>query len=454
MKKYRIKLVALFVAVALMLPSFTSAGALMENEVDDGLLTEEEAMNLLERQAPAMDEHKRITNLWAKIYEPKGYPDSFGGFYIDENNVLVICILGNDVKIKEEVNNAVEDKSIVRFESTDVTLDDLYEIQAKLPELLPNCTIVESGISIKNSCVNVGIQGNDAAAYNMGTYDSIPHVSVKIADHTYKGTATNAPIEHNPGNTITAGGATGTLGWYGKYHFGNDELYPCFVTAGHVIYMFYDNPMYFGSNMVYNAGYDSTHCEVVLGTGKVSDGKPRGSSDGDYAFIEYNSVSEQPLSGCKIVNPTKKVQIGVTTQQITDYFGQELYDGNGGYSIRKDTYNVDLLPENLLVMKGKGVGEYSAGRIKESNWSYSCLFDNDTVTDYTVKHMLQVEPSTGYSQFVEPGDSGGPVFYGTGTGYTLLGIVQGARDDDGYAGVTPLTILLSAGFVPYPWCDQ
>lgn len=455
MKKSTIKLIAMLLTVVLMLPNFAGAGALNENEMDDGLLTQAEAASLLNRQAAAMDAYEEIKAMFVKEHG-SCYPEAFGGFYIEDGERLVVKLVNNDGTLRRKILDTVSNPTVVSFENTNISFIGLFELQRNLHNIMPDVEINSSSIDVRNSTVNVSISKQELSQNRRGISYSHPNLSISVASYTMDAHS----LTYNPGSTISAGQpaiGTGSLGWYGTYYFGNGAgSKPCFVTAGHVIFDFNyaTKSTYFSGTNVFDAALytNKAWCHVACGSSPISKkGSQSGTSDGDYAFLRYDP---------SVVSPSASVTTGLTTTELTNYSGREYYNPTTGeYSIDPSAgYNCDI-PAGTYVVKSAGVSGYKSGRVKECNYCDGDKYTGaNNASYYYINCTIVIEGVNG--EFSIPGDSGATVFYGTTNGNTLLGIVTGSmtQDHGEYANqtlynVTPLTIMLYNGFIPYPWCD-
>ena len=467
MKKYRFKFVALLVAVALMLPNFTGAGALEDDYADNEIAN---ITQVLEEQVPAMDAYEAIISSWAGEHEGLRYPNSFGGFYIDDSNRLVIRLLDiEDTALQESLLAIVNDANIVKFEKATISLNELIDIQYSVEEFYSELNILGTGLDIINEQVVITAEAVDGGIL----YRSHPHIRVEFGDCNFSPNA--API-CNTGNLVmssssaginTSGAVYGTLGCFGSYYFDGGRK-PCFVTAGHVIYDFYyyKKPMYVvvkddkgkeTSRVSVISGYkdycNESECVAVSGSRLSQSTVQSGTSSGDYAFVAYDKNK---------LSADSDIQVGNAVATVKGYFGQAFYNpASGEYDIDVKDYGMASFPQNTTVMKGEGVSGFSTGRVYSTNCTSAGAYTSSSGSNYNIEHTIKVYHTFGGQNdlFSNPGDSGGPVYYQSSSGHVLTGFVTGTETikSNGtsryYGHITPITILLADGFIPYPWCE-
>ncbi len=459
MKKYRIKLVALFVAVALMLPSFTGAGALVENEAIS--LPNQVMMEQMYKQGPAMAAYEAIMEAWLENDEYK-YPDAFGGFYHTDDFKLAIKVVENNEPFIQEITDILGDTSNVCFVETDISLRELLCLKEDVLQSFNANSVVGVGISQKESCVHVKVK--DTFEYTLVENRSpldYNHIKVEIVSSVPKMQA----ITYNPGKIISESkdskDVVGTLGWYGSFYYNTDYPSPCFLTAGHVLLNFKRDGanMFFGSSKVFPSDYytDTDYCVYESGNQETSTGWPKGTSYGDYAALACNTTL-----GTTEINRSNKVQMDGYTVTITDYFGSSLlnkifnnqFDPLDRASIVDYCTNQGFLPDDTKVAKGVGIGGNTASYGVVKNQFADGDYNNGGSSWGTIKGCIEILPLNEEKPFSLGGDSGCPVYYVSGVNgkTSLLGIIS-MGDDTGeknYATyITPTTILLEKGFIPY-----
>ncbi len=410
MKKYRIKLVALFVAVALMLPSFTGAGALVENEVDDVLLTIAEVEEIVQREAPATEAIEKLTNSWQTSSDEIVYPKAFGGCYIDDDYHLVVKVVDNDPIFMSEVEKITGLNTIV-FEETDISFNNLLNLYERIPEIMGDMDLVSWGVSQEKSRVVVTVP--ESAIMPLSNID--PHIEVCIAEQKDEPMQPYS-ISRDPGKAF----GVGSLGWYGTYEnapSSYDNM--AILTAGHVAYDMkedsYHGDIYFGNTLVfpYSRFNSSSYCKINFATS--------GSISGDYAFLV-----------CSNVTPSNTLEMQDGTVIIRNYYSAGVHDLQG-----------------KTVFKAYGSSGFKSSTVKTSPTSYTYT---DHESDSFVASVDISDVSSVYGDdFCDHGDSGAPVFTGSSNSeLQLCGIISG--NDTRYGGLsyfTNMTSIVNSGFVPY-----
>lgn len=475
MKKRNLRIVALMLLVALVIPCYANAG---DGEAQkDKMLTDEEMMELMVKQGPAMAAYEQLMEAWFSDIHEIDYPNSFGGFYHTDDFKLAIKVVNGDERFIEETRAIVSDPSVLEFVETDISINQLFSLKDSVAKDLADIDTTKIGVCQSDSCVHIEFDSKDLPALRalvMRKAVNNDHIRVTFADSEYS----TQSVTYNPGNIITniatsptSDNKIGTLGCYGTYEFQTDERKDCFLTAGHVQMDFQYNTknMYFNGKKVFdnqyypNGQYGARYCEVECGDSVDSAGLPEGNSLGDYAVMRCNAGS----SVGETINFTNKIQMNGYSMTATDYLGssvkEDLLDGTIDIYDKnaiKSLCNRYVTPESTRVMKGLGINGSSCawGVITEIYVDMPYEFNNK-FHGY-IKGSIEIRPAdTSGKPFSNPGDSGGPVYYGnynSSGNVTLLGIIsigQIKNDTSGIktyrTGITPMPILLGYSFVPY-----
>ena len=446
MKKYKFKFVALLVAVALMLPNFTGAGALVENEVDDGLLTWEEVELTAQLESQAVEAHDELVAAWTIENGEICYPENFGGYYITDNYKLAVKIVNGDEEFMNQVLSIVSNPSSVEFETTDISYSELIDLNRRMPEYASsmNHSFVYSGINIESSTVLLGVKPSKGDKVRVSSNDlPIPyynHVSIEYVDDL-PSTEVNgiepssASAYHDGallGDKVESWGFAhdyGSIGAYGYYDFNGDgkldkNSEACFATAGHIGFFakYYATAIRVAGNIVIDQADvrdGDNYIKYVFGS---SEPNIEGyySSIGDYSFFRYQ----------KNLSPTNVVS--GTGRKITAY--------NAANDLGK-----------VSVYKVGATTGLKVGKIENNDMSYAFVFDNSIPHEYADKkvivyNMIGVK-GTGFG---EGGDSGGPVYTVSSSGLCLCGLFDGENVTRDMYVFTPMNIVCSGGqFEPY-----
>lgn len=433
MKKSTIKLIAMLLTVVLMLPNFAGAGALNENEVDDGLLTLEEIEEIGRLEAPATKAYEEIMYAWMDENGNVIYPDTFGGCYLNDDYQLVIKIVNNDLNLQKEISSIVTNSVILVFESTDISRNALLSLQANLRDMFPDKEIIQSGVSYADSAVYVDFKSNDAFI-NAPTNDilfarnNVKHIKVNhsvevpidIPQEEYSNPYIDIPISRaaltainlNPGQLIYSSDYkyTGTLGWYGTFNF-NGKPRDCILVAGHVAKdmkehgsIKADGTVIFSSSRFDDKNYYYTMEDVGMEAGYYR---------GDYALLAYDSGS---------MNRSNSFQRDNYATSITNCMSNN---------------NIELL-QGKTIYKSYGISGTKMGTVESTS-----------VERVLIANLFSVEVSSG--QFCSEGDSGAPVCYTNSSAkLELCGIVTGYNPNNRYISYcTPIYIPCDKGFSPY-----
>lgn len=435
MKKSTIKLIAMLLTVVLMLPNFAGAGALNENEVDDGLLTWEEVEEIGRLEAPALKVYRELIAVWKDENGKAIFPDWYAGSYLDDNNMLSVKIAG-DIKVYSDyIKNIVSNDDVLNFEEAALGYNELCELKENVLSHPDSKSADSIFVSVEDNAVIV--EGSLESLISMSK-DSVynnPNIKCIKKDfvHTDKvpvqsainSLSTQAAGTVYPGEIIYNNAASGTLGWYGTYTFrGNSK--PCILTAGHVIRGFIHggdvkaNPgtvLLSGGYLQYDY-YFPYYIKYVC----LDDSKSGATSRGDYGFMAYENIS-----------PSNKIYIGSGEQPrtVTDYLRN----------------TDDLVVNQTLVYKGYGVSGFKTATVKGKNvtWIY------DRANEQTITDVVSVQ---GDVAFGVNGDSGSPVYSwdSSGNSFTICGIFDGGTTYTSTTNTyyfTPMPLIVDAGFEPY-----
>lgn len=434
MKKSTIKLIAMLLAVVLMLPNFAGAGALNENEVDDGLLTWEEVEEIGRLEAPATKAYEEIINSWANEDGNITYPAAYGGCFLDTNYRLVVNLVNNNAELRDEIISVVETDNIIEFRSVDISHNQLFSIQNTLTDYLPHCKVISSCVSYVDNAVNVQVKspGNVADALSIIAENSImpdsQHINISyVNDSVFPETNENdfyldmpisnaalvaAAVSVNPGELIysTKGSETGTLGWYGKFKFNGSSSYtPCILLAGHVaeaIYRLGGGVKAGGTEVYPNSRFDDKNYYYSYLYGDME----LGCYSGDYALLAYKAGS---------MTQSNKLDLG--------------YDSSATI-IQFQRFTSMLTGKSIF--KSYGKSGCTVGIVQ------------GPATSELIRNLISVECS---GRFCTEGDSGAPCYYTNSSGARVLcAFVTGYNKyDSSISYCTPLQVPYDAGFVPY-----
>lgn len=426
MKKSTIKLIAMLLTVVLMLPNFAGAGALNENEVDDGLLTLEEIEEIGRLEAPATKAFEEINDAWTDETGNVNYPNSYGGAYITDGYLLCIKVVNGDSSLQHEIQNIVTNSAVVVFEDCDISRQDLFELRDNLPEELSQLPVVGTGISFCDSSVHVYVPSN--AVSEMSSYSLLPEpwnhitiipyneVSKPIQTSTFYCGSTFVPNRStNLDGQAYEIGAFGSLGFYGKCVFEGSFPQECILTAGHVVKALKDEDVGIASGSKTAVPKlwlrNTSYCKTMYDKGTNSNGY----YSGDWAVIAYSEF--------------EKTNVMKTTSAGGPYLAVKSALSAGMSELNKKT-----------VFKAAGVSGYKMAKVLEISSSASFPATGDKITG-----IMSVDSG----EFSVPGDSGATVYTTGGNGETVLcGIITGTAGS--WAYFTPLYIIVQeVGFVPY-----
>lgn len=458
MKKSTIKLIAMLLTVVLMLPNFAGAGALNENEVDDGLITEEEMLAMVAEETPALEAYMDMMNMWLT---PDGmeYPDTYGGCYIDESKHLIVKLVNDDTVLKNMITSVVSDMSPVRFESASISLNALENIYKSDIQLASTDSKTYSKYIDQEESVVV-VEVNSTTDMPMVCSDDgiSPHIKIVPIDKqassgapelmadilpmganiNYENSVAQVPASFLPGGTFSGSkngtvftGSRASFGWYGEFDFG-DGYVPCLLIAGHVAKQYELNGynLCAPTNGTYN-GSDISRYTLVVTNEMLSSSDscynslqplPGGyGGSGDFAIVKYIDNSVTPSTLARKTNSTYFDITKATTLPLSQ--GQTLY-------------------------KCMGETGYKYATVLTAEGSY--LDEESLPEDYiSAGELARVGLANDKTQFSQPGDSGCTVFYMTSTVKWLCGMSVANKIGGTDSYVTPLHAIRNLGFVPY-----
>lgn len=303
------------------------------------------------------------------------YPEEYAGAYID-NGLLNICVTENSDAIRNEYLQASGFPSSINFVVKDFNLHYLENLADQVRNMKDE-DIRTVAVIQKSNIVDVGTDGNVDQVKN-DILSMIPAVSNSISTTdipltvTYKSFNISAPNENDDnqivpyaiptligGTTLSSNGCRFTLGICGKYN-GN----PAVLTCGH--------GQAVGKSVTANGS--------VIGSVVKVNYSSRGYYD--YSIIQLNSSAA--------AKATNKVKTQSSSQTIT--------------SINKSSV------EGMTVNRYGSTSGFKTGTVLATDMS---------VTYENVVCYGLVEVSADSTS--QPGDSGGPVYYGS----NLYGIVKG-----------------------------
>lgn len=446
MKKSTIKLIAMLMAVVLMLPNFTGAGALNENEVDDGLLTWEEVEEIGRLEAPATKAYEEIMDAWTDEQGNTVYPDTFGGCYLDDNHNLVVKVVDNDMDIKAQMTELIKSPSAIQFEEATISYNDLCELKNQTLRTIAESGIKECsvGISQKNNTVEVRIidpiANSCSVLQELDESVNVTYVNPTLQiDEFISNDAEQEPIISNsinasvtvyPGTQISSQAGRGTVGWYGTYKFGNESK-NCILTAGHVVKSFMESgtDIKYASTVVLAGRYAESRSYATYTYLNQGDYDTNIYSVGDYGFIAYSNN----------ISPSNKLVIGFS---------------DGDYKLREIR---KCLSETSELIEGKTVVNVFKG-YGETGFRAATIISLDTIEfiDNSISKQIRnvVSVKNVNERFAKRGDSGTAIYYINGSNEPVLcGIFSGGDEEpttiaSSYYYFTPMNIIIDAGFTP------
>lgn len=427
MKKSTIKLIAMLLTVVLMLPNFAGADALNENE-ENNMLEEFRAVCALQNDAKKAN--AKIHKLWKNDDGITVYPDSFGGCYIDDSGKLVIKIVDNNVSLRADIEESVDDVNVLVFKNTDISFNELNAIGVRAVEELSAYTdVLSATICSEKSVVEIDVAQDVPVPYSLSTISD--HITICVAKPV------DMHVACKPGSLMSdsSGAGVASLGWHGKFSFSGVGEKKCLLTAGHTakIGEHYGTSLYYNGNLLFsgdNFSINSKNCYSSYAGAYIINNKTY--INGDYSFLRCDALSAD------------------NKMYSTDIISSGWLDD--GY---------ENLPENAEVMKGYGISGARTGRIAGTSvdddiavpmtWTDGSF----TFTNYTL-NVIKIYGDDGGSAFSSGGDSGCIIFTYIDGAPVLCGIVAGGNYDMGLSVdyMTPMQLICKAGFTPYPYTNS
>lgn len=328
-----------------------------------------------------MEQQKDAVTAFQKIHEAldivdpshekyPNYPIEYSGSYYDDG-FLYILLTENTYENQQKYLSFVENKSVIKFVSSDFSYNDLYNemnlIHDKYSNELPLTSI---SVNIPNNEINVGI-------YDLEVLDTIPQTfSTLPINFIYEEQMSPSTIIGGAKITKDDGSSSGTMTIYGKWNNKNVVL-----TAGHCFSnlgdKFYLNNKYLGSCIYYKYSSYSFY---------------------DYGFIEVTNNNFNITQKVLTANPSYSPVIN-TLATSSSYF-----------------------PVGSAVSKNGSFGGQGTGKITAVN-SIVTYTDKTTNKKTTLYGMSFADFVSGTGK---KGDSGGPIYCDT----TLYGIYSGDNATD------------------------
>lgn len=130
-------------------------------------ISEEELMNIIESQQPAITAHEEFQEnlVWDNELGDYLYPDTFAGAYLDKETFqLCVALTDCSEKIKAEYNKYFSDPAVVSYVEAEYSYNDLLAIKEEVKASCDNITSI--GINQRKNIVSVGLS-SEASVQNM-----------------------------------------------------------------------------------------------------------------------------------------------------------------------------------------------------------------------------------------------------------------------------------------------
>lgn len=197
-------------------------------------ISEEELMNIIESQQPAITAHEEFQEnlVWDNELGDYLYPDTFAGAYLDKETFqLCVALTDCSEKIKAEYNKYFSDPAVVSYVEAEYSYNDLLAIKEEVKASCDNITSI--GINQRKNIVSVGLS-SEASVQNMSQSAARSAMPIEVY---YEGSGVLDSIELRGGDSF----GPVTLGVCGTFN-GT----PALLTCGH-------GPMGEGDGIILNS---------------------------------------------------------------------------------------------------------------------------------------------------------------------------------------------------------
>lgn len=423
MKKKRLSFVCVFLCMSLLIMPIPASATNQVAAVD-----EVAAKSMA--QASALEAFNKIYGL--VIFDAAGtseYHDYYGGCYINDENILVICVKNGGTELINTLNSALGDEYDVEYEFCDWSKGEVLSFaEAEINTFSSNATtqincgyysdednayILEvtnasetstiSALERRDSNIPViirEVETEQSIVQEASTLDSTQNtVPTSTYIPIYGGMGMYQILRYSDGTAFQIPSVAATIGICGYYNG-----ITCILTAAHCCESDssgVDKELYLDSR--YNVLLEETSLAVH--------------GIGDYAALILPSS----------YTPTNYI-IGASgsARPIADYF------------------TLSEIPQNTIIHKYGVSTQYTASKVSGNN-----LTSGDEPNKVS-SLILSVPIDGSTSSIVAEGDSGGPVWMLNTSGELILvGIVQAKSDDGTEMYTTPIRFPINSGFIPY-----
>lgn len=136
-------------------------------------------------QSVGLGAWERITESWVNESGEYVQPDEFGGCYFAEDNHLVIKVVDGAEEFIERAKSVVDDPSVLQFETTDISLNELYLLKEEIAELTEGI-FASVGVSQKDSAVVVRVNKSRLDSkedlYKLVRLTAYDHVEIELRE--------------------------------------------------------------------------------------------------------------------------------------------------------------------------------------------------------------------------------------------------------------------------------
>ncbi len=376
------------------------------NSLHEDQLMQEKYERLSEDQEKAVEAHNILFNSFLDDAGQENYPNEYGGDYI-KDNILHICIVDLDNTCLNRYTSVLEDYlEVVSFESVNFSYNYLLSQGPSIMKQLlsENVSAISYGIIEPLNSIVIDIEQSELSLFSYVEPDIILDGSTYYELNQYDIPVLLCPQDSttvSPAYTLMGGSnilnATTnkglTLGACGYYN-GN----PAFVTCGH------------GSSGVGNI-FKLTSSNRNIGELLVHQYSNNGSGDYSIVSITGNSMEMTNLVG----NPS---------------------DENQQWAIKT---SINRPAYGTYVYKYGKNGGLAYGKVTNAILSSVTIGSDGVNGSVTIKNLAKCTLEYGTSI---SGDSGGPIFTGTGS---FCGVVSTGESNNSFY-FTPYQYINLAGF--------
>lgn len=381
-------------------------------------------------QAPALEAFNKIYDLLIfDTEEAPAYHDYYSGSYINDDNVLVICVKTGGTELVNTINNALGNEYDVEYEFCEWSKNEVLAFaQSEISTFSTKENVTVSGGYYRaqdNAYILEVINTSEHPIFSTSATRerSIPVIIREIEASPV--IASDTSVLDSAPNNVTANSNTpiyGGTGMYQRIFYGDDftgytqmaatvglcgyfNTVPCILTAAHCCM---ENANGSDKRLYLDSTFDDELVETSLEV----------HGDGDYAALEIPPE----------YTPTNRI----------------IASSSGSILPISSYFTAPEIPQNTIIYKYGITTQCTASKVSGNNGTSGSY-------PSTISHLIVSSPINGNTaNIVAEGDSGGPVWMmNTSGGIILVGIVQAKSNADNQMYTTPIRFPIGSGFIPY-----